>query len=65
MQLTEIENEEERILATGGSLQGSMVGRRRVATTWAVGEAWERFSLERQEVVRKAFRVVGLSLSVD
>jgi len=42
-----------------------MVSRRRVATTWAVGEAWERFSVERVEVVRKAFRVVGLSLPLD
>jgi len=65
MQLTGIEDEEERMLTTGGSLQGSMVGRRRVATTRAVGEAWERFSLKRAEVIRKAFRIVGLSVPVD
>jgi len=42
-----------------------MVGRRRVAVTWAVGEAWEVFSQERSEVVRKAIRMVALSLPVD
>jgi len=42
-----------------------MDGRRRVGTTWAVGQAWERFSLEKVEVVRKSFRVLGLSLTVN
>ena len=42
-----------------------MVGRRRVLTTWAVGEAWEVFSRERVEVVKKAFRIVGLALPID
>jgi len=52
-------------LAAGGKLTGSMIGRRRVAITRAVGEAWERFSTERAEVVQRAFRVVGLSLPID
>lgn len=63
--LGEIEEEEERILEEGGRLTGSMVGRRRIAVTWAVGEAWERFSVERIAVVQRAFRVVGLSLPID
>jgi len=64
-QLEEIEEEEERTLALGGKLTGSMVGRRRVAITHVVGEAWERFSTERVEVVCRAFRIVGLSLPID
>ena len=64
--LDEIEREEEQILAEeGGVLIGSKVGRRRVAVTWAVGDAWERFSAERVAVVQKAFRVVGLALPID
>ncbi|KAG0129023.1 hypothetical protein HOY82DRAFT_541043 [Tuber indicum] len=63
--LEEIEAEEERTLAAGGELTGSMVGRRRVAVSYAVGEAWERFSTDRVEVVRRTFRVVGLSLPID
>lgn len=41
------------------------MGRRRVLTTWAVGEAWERFTNERQDVIRRSFRVIGLSLPID
>ena len=64
--LDEIEREEERILAEGGGvLVGSKVGRRQVAVTWAVGDAWERFSAEKVAVVKKAFRVVGLALPID
>jgi len=37
--LDKIEKEEEEILAEGGKLAGSMVGMRRILTTWAVGEA--------------------------
>ena len=60
-----MEEEEEKILDTGGKLTGSMVGRRRILITWAVGEAWERFSAERKHVIQHAFRVVGLSLPID
>lgn len=63
--LAVVEEEEERTLAEGGRLTGSMIGRRRVALTWAVGEAWERFSTERVEVVRRSSRTVGLSLPID
>jgi len=42
-----------------------MVGRRRILTTWAVGEAWEVFSRERVEVVKKSFRILGLALPID
>ena len=34
-------------------------------TTWAVGEAWEIFTRERVEVVKKSFRVLGLALPID
>jgi len=37
--LGEIEETEEREVSEGRDLNGSMVGRRRVAVTWAVGEA--------------------------
>ena len=60
-----IDKEEEEILLGGGKLTGSMVGRRRIAATWAVGEAWARFCAEKAEVVRRAFRVVGLALPID
>jgi len=49
----------------GGRLTGSMIGRRCIALTWAVGEAWTCFSTERAEVVRRAFCIVGLSLPID
>jgi len=65
MRLEEVEQEEDTIVGKGGKLTGSMIGRRRVATTWAIGEAWERFCRERREVVQRAFRVVGLSLPLD
>ncbi|RPB01809.1 hypothetical protein L873DRAFT_1566635, partial [Choiromyces venosus 120613-1] len=57
--------EEERILLAGERLVGSMIGQRRVLTTWAVGEAWERFTRDRREVVVKAFRVLGISLPIS
>jgi len=63
--LDELESEEEEIVSGGGRLVGSMVGRRRILTTWAVGEAWEIFSRERAEVVRKSFRILGLALPID
>jgi len=53
------------MLAEGGQLWGSMVGRRRVLCTWAVGEAWERFSMNQTRVVERAFMAVGLSLPID
>ena len=65
LRLEEIEAEEELEISEGRALAGSMVGRRRIAITWAVGEAWETFSREKAEVVRRSFRVVGLSLPLD
>lgn len=50
-----MEREEEEALEAGGIQVGSMVGRRRILRTWAVGEAWDIFSQERAEVIRKAF----------
>ena len=55
-----IEKEEEEIVAQGGKLTESMVGRRRILTTWAVGEAWEVFCRERMTVVQCSFCAVGL-----
>jgi len=49
----------------GERLVGSMIGRRRILTTWAVEEAWEVFSRERAEVVKKSFRILGLALPID
>ncbi|KAG0135100.1 hypothetical protein HOY82DRAFT_537032 [Tuber indicum] len=63
--LEEIEVAEERLVSEGKGLVGSMVGRRRVAVTWAVGEAWDIFTREKAEVIRNSFRVVGLSLPID
>ena len=60
-----MEEEEEGILTSGGQLSGSMVGRWRVLCTWAVGEAWERFSQEHAHVVRRGFTATGLALPID
>lgn len=42
----------------------SKIGHRRMMTTWAVGEAWERFCLSWQEVIKRSFTAVGLSLPI-
>lgn len=60
-----MEEEESKIVAAGGKLQGSQIGRRRVITTWAVGEAWERFCKDKQHIIIRAFRAVGLGLPID
>ena len=49
----------------GGRLTGSMIGHWRIALTWTVGDAWTCFSTERAQVLRLAFRIVGLSLPID
>lgn len=36
----------------------SAVGRRRVLTTWCVGNAWYQFCIEKQELIKRAFRKV-------
>jgi len=59
------EVEEERVLSAGGQLWGSVVGRRRVLCTWAVGEAWERFSQNQAHIVKRAFTATGLALPID
>lgn len=41
------------------------VGDRRVMTTICVGQAWEKFSVEKRSIVQKSFRNVGLTLPVD
>jgi len=42
-----------------------MIGRRRILTTWAVGEALEVFSREQVEVVKRSFRILGLALPIN
>jgi len=56
---------EEALIATGGRLTGSKVGRRRIMTTWAIGEAWEEFCIEWRQVIIRSFTAVGLSLPID
>lgn len=41
------------------------VGDRRVLTTCAVGDAWYQFAVEKQEIIKRVFRKVGLSLPID
>jgi len=41
------------------------VGDRRVVTTFCVGDAFYQFHQEKGEIIRRAFRKVGLSLPVD
>jgi len=42
-----------------------MIRRRRILTTWKVGQAWEVFSREQAEVVIKSFRILGLVLAIN
>ena len=65
IRLDAIDQEVEEILGGGGKLTGSMIERRRIAATWAVGEAWERFSREKEEVVCRSFCCVGIALPID
>ena len=60
-----IDQEEKEILGGGGKLTGSMIGHWRIAATWAVGEAWERFSREKEEVVSLSFCCVGIALPIN
>lgn len=41
------------------------LGKRRILTTWCVGDAWYQFCIEKQELVQCAFRKLGLSLPID
>lgn len=41
------------------------IGDRRVLTTWCVGDAWYQFCVKKQDLVKKAFRIIGLSLPID
>ena len=56
---------EEALIATGERLTGSKVGRRRIMTTWAIGETWKEFCIERRQVIIRSFTAVGLSLPID
>lgn len=41
------------------------MGQRRVLTTWCVGDAWYLFCIEKQDIIKRVFRKVGLSLPID
>lgn len=41
------------------------VGQRWVLTTWCVGDAWYLFCIEKQDIIKRVFRKVGLSLPID
>lgn len=41
------------------------VSDRRILTTWSVGDAWYLFAVEKDELIRRVFRKVGLSLAAD
>lgn len=56
------EEEEEEILTSRGSLHGSIVGRRRVATSCVVGGGTERLFLEMVELAKKSL-FISLSLA--
>ncbi|KAG0128496.1 hypothetical protein HOY82DRAFT_541230 [Tuber indicum] len=43
----------------------SKIGQRRVMTTWAAGEAWERFRTARKEVICRVFSTIGLLLPIN
>jgi len=60
-----IDQEEKEILGGEGKLTGCMIRHWRIAATWAVGEAWERFSREKEEVVSRSFYCVGIALPID
>jgi len=63
----EIDIEFERHDIEGAeSIQGSSaVGEMRVMMTHCVARAWEKFCNERQEVVVRSFRCLGISLPID
>lgn len=42
-----------------------IVGDRWILTTWCVGNAWYQFCVEKQDLVKRVFRKVGLSLLID
>lgn len=41
------------------------IGDRPILTTWFVGDAWYQFCIEKQDLVKRVFRKVGLSLLID
>jgi hypothetical protein len=63
----EIDLEFERHDIEGAeSIQGSSaVGEMRVMMTHCVARAWEKFCNERQEVIVRSFRCLGISLPID
>jgi hypothetical protein len=57
---------ERRDIEGAESIQGtSAVGEMRVMMTHCVARAWEKFCNERQEVIVRSFRCLGISLPID
>lgn len=48
-----------------GRFEKWTIGDRRVLTTCCVGDAWYEFCIEKQDLVKRIFRKVGLSLPID
>jgi hypothetical protein len=62
----EIEDELDRRETDPADVKGSSaVGEMRVLMTRCVGQAWSTFCEDRQEVVIKSFRQLGISLPID
>lgn len=56
---------DEAILDCENEFEKWTVGDRRILTTWCVGDAWYQFCVEKQDLVKRVFRKVGLSLPID
>lgn len=56
---------DEAIIEHSSTFEKWTTAQRRVLTTWCVGDAWYGFCIEKQQLVKKVFRKVGLSLPVD
>lgn len=48
-----------------GDFEKWSVGQWRVLTTCCVGDAWYQFCIEKQDIVKRVFRKLGLSLPID
>lgn len=60
-----MEDQEVEMERAGKNLLWSKIGRRRVMTTFAVGEAWEKFCTTKRATTIRSFRAVGLSLPIN
>lgn len=60
-----MEVEEVRTIPAGKPLCGSQIGRRRVLTALGVGDVWEQFCKEKNQIIIWSFRAVALALPID